>query len=61
MASGAVASSSSSQFLRTEGCSHEGGRVAQELSQMASFGSRNAGFLRRARGVHSSASAPTSV
>lgn len=49
MASRAVAASSSScsQTLRTDGCSH----VAQELSQMSSFGSHNAGFLRRARSV----------
>lgn len=46
-----------------QGCSQSGeGRVAQELSQMASFGSYNAEFqLKRAQhGLHSS-SAPASV
>jgi len=59
MASGAI-TLSSPQLLRAEGCSQEGGRVAQELSQMASFGGHNAGFLRRAHGLHST-SAPASV
>lgn len=47
-----------------QGCSQQAGegRVAQELSQMASFGSYNAEFqLKRAQhGLHSS-SAPASV
>uniref|UniRef100_A0A7I4E5J8 Rhodanese domain-containing protein n=1 Tax=Physcomitrium patens TaxID=3218 RepID=A0A7I4E5J8_PHYPA len=42
MVSGAVAAASSSQLLG--GCSQEGGRVAQEISQMARFGSQSRGF-----------------